>query len=242
MASHGKGVFWRDEEVETLLELIARSGKSERVMKSTHLPTKVIFHKLARQMSARGYPRTPEQCRSKFKRVKGDFYGALEAWQGIPRQSGKPPYFSNMMNLWDLAGRPSWQTRRHAAVLRGREATQRAAEGEQQEALDITPGNISTEDPLPPTADTPSGEQTGQEADEEGLPSTSGTPAPPARQRRKTLDDVLSAVEGLEQRLGSSINQLQERMTAVEGRVRRLGRRVTAVERRERQDARPTAS
>ncbi|XP_054826127.1 LOW QUALITY PROTEIN: CWF19-like protein 1 [Eublepharis macularius] len=150
MAAAAKGVFWRDEEVETLLDLVARSRKAARVMRSTHLPTKLIFHKLSRQMCARGHSRTPEQCRSKFKRVKGDFYGALEAWQGIPRQSGKPPYFASMMNLWDLAGRPSWQSRHHAALLRGRAPTAAVGEAradEEQEALEVAGEQASSEDP-----------------------------------------------------------------------------------------------
>ncbi|XP_054832747.1 uncharacterized protein LOC129341878 [Eublepharis macularius] len=110
-----KGRYWRDLEVEALLDLLLQSGRASRIMGSHHLPTKAIFARVARQLAAKGWPRTADQCRSKFKRVKADFFAAMEQWQGIPRMSARPPFFADMRRLWEAAGRPSWEDRRQAA-------------------------------------------------------------------------------------------------------------------------------
>ena len=82
-------------------------------MSSTHLANMGIYRRVARRLAERGFPRTAEQCRSKFKKIRCDFMASLEAWQGVPRLSGQIMFHSQMMRLWEEAGRPRWEERRH---------------------------------------------------------------------------------------------------------------------------------
>ncbi|XP_054826079.1 uncharacterized protein LOC129336509 [Eublepharis macularius] len=167
-----KGRFWKDREVEALLDLLLESGKAARIMCSSHLPTKSLFSRVARQLGARGYPRSADQCRSKFKRIKADFFGALEHWQGIPRMTARPPYFAQMRRLWEQAGRPSWEDRRHAAVQRGIERA-RPQVREEEEEEEVEEARPAPEE-LPPPA---------VEEQEEGVPEgLEAPPEPPAEQ------------------------------------------------------------
>ncbi|XP_054838022.1 uncharacterized protein LOC129331472 isoform X2 [Eublepharis macularius] len=80
-------------------------------MSSTHFKNRTIYRRLSTVLHRHGFPRSPEQCRTKFKKLKSDFLGSLEAWQGIPRASGCVWRHSAMMRLWEAAGRPRWEDR-----------------------------------------------------------------------------------------------------------------------------------
>ncbi|KAL8220830.1 UNVERIFIED_CONTAM: hypothetical protein K2H54_055368, partial [Gekko kuhli] len=71
-------------EVECLLQTFLEMDAGPRVMTSTHLETQGLFEDMAVAMRGQGYRRTGAQVRTKFKRVKGDFFDALEDWHGIP--------------------------------------------------------------------------------------------------------------------------------------------------------------
>ncbi|XP_061476573.1 uncharacterized protein LOC133381453 isoform X1 [Rhineura floridana] len=112
-ASH-KGRYWRTEELLLMLSSLKNARKAERLMGSTPLLTAPIFRAAARQLGDAGYLRTAAQVRSRFKRLKADFFTAMEKFQGPPPTQERPPYFKQLYSLWKEGGRPSWQDRRPA--------------------------------------------------------------------------------------------------------------------------------
>ncbi|XP_054843553.1 uncharacterized protein LOC129335122 [Eublepharis macularius] len=242
MASGGKGVFWKDEEVHALLNLVLRSRKAGVLMKSTHLPNRQHFSRIAVRMREAGFVRSTEQCRSKFKRVKGAFYDALESWQGIPRQSGKPPFFNDMMRLWEAAGKPSWRDRYHGAAIRRRdEQASHPGETEEEARGDL---EQSSEEESPPVSTVPEQEPPNPDLVEEQPcsstacqpgPSTPAVPGPATGARGRTIDDLFALVESMDVRTTASLNSIQRRMSTYEGRMMRFGRRMDSMERRQRE-------
>ncbi|KAL8213417.1 UNVERIFIED_CONTAM: hypothetical protein K2H54_064219 [Gekko kuhli] len=114
MAPNTLGVYWQDEEVDLLLEILLEIGAGAVVMPSGRLPNAELFSKAARRLTAAGYPRSSEQCRAKFKRLKASFFEALEKWGGIPPKKKRPLFFQPLFRLWEQAKRPSWLHRRAA--------------------------------------------------------------------------------------------------------------------------------
>lgn len=109
-------MFWQPEEVDRLLAILLEMGVGDRIMCSTRLEAISIYNRLARTLSASGFPWRGWQCQSKFKRVKGALFGMLEAWQGIPPYKARPPHFQKRLSLWYQAGSPPWDQRRHASL------------------------------------------------------------------------------------------------------------------------------
>lgn len=95
-----RGAFWQAKEVEVILDKLLDMGAVARVMRSTHLPTMSQFRRVARTLThTHGYPCTAKQCRWKIKALCCAFFHALEAWQGIPRLSGRPPHYNKLLRL-----------------------------------------------------------------------------------------------------------------------------------------------
>lgn len=106
--------FWQAEKAHRLLSVLLDMGVGARIMQSTHLKT--IYSTCSREWQ--------ELCvlqdlstlvgnavQTKCKRLKGDFYEALECWQGIPDYRPRPPHFNLLYQLWEQAGKPSWWER-----------------------------------------------------------------------------------------------------------------------------------
>lgn len=91
----------------------ADAGKT--VMPSTHFPNISLFEEATRRLTAEGFERTGNQCRAKFKRLKGAFFEVLECFQGISPHWERPLHFSTLRRLWDRAERPCQRDRRHAS-------------------------------------------------------------------------------------------------------------------------------
>lgn len=98
--------------MQRLLEILQEAGAGEAVMPSTHLQTAGLFARAARRLTAEGFPRSGEQCRAKFKRLKASFFEALEKWEANPAVKRRPPFFQLLSRLWEQAERPSWRDRR----------------------------------------------------------------------------------------------------------------------------------
>ncbi|XP_077175126.1 uncharacterized protein LOC143841222 [Paroedura picta] len=111
-----KGSFWQRAEAEALLELVLQSKSVGRLMASTHCHTKGAYLVLASKLRERGYVRTWEQVRTKFKRLKLDFLNSLEQWGGIPQPSGRTVFHDQMVKIWEKAGKPPLDMRRHMAT------------------------------------------------------------------------------------------------------------------------------
>lgn len=101
-----KGIFWQGEEVELMLATLLDLCAGRRVMRSTHLPTILLFRRVACTLGTAGYPLN-------FKVIKAAFFKAMEDWQGIPRFSARPPHFQVLHQLWEQGGRPPWREQRH---------------------------------------------------------------------------------------------------------------------------------
>ncbi|KAL8178569.1 UNVERIFIED_CONTAM: hypothetical protein K2H54_051790 [Gekko kuhli] len=120
------GVYWREEEVQLLLQSLHWQEAGRRIMSSTHLENLGIFARAAEDLTEAGYPRSPVQVRARFKRAKTDFFEALEDWEGLPPQGERPPYFRLLWALWEQGGWPSWKKRRQPGMRPRRHRRHRA--------------------------------------------------------------------------------------------------------------------
>ncbi|XP_029902354.1 zinc finger and SCAN domain-containing protein 20-like [Myripristis murdjan] len=71
-----KPVAWTDEEVETLLCLVA----DDRVQRELDGATRNqrVYREVSERMAAHGYPRTVKQCREKLKELQSDYRAVKE--------------------------------------------------------------------------------------------------------------------------------------------------------------------
>ncbi|KAL8207051.1 UNVERIFIED_CONTAM: hypothetical protein K2H54_041841 [Gekko kuhli] len=93
MEPESLGIYWREEEVQLLLQSLHRQEAGRRVMASTHMENMGIFAQVAKDLREAGYPRSPVQCRARFKRAKTDFFEALEDWESLPPRVNGHPIF-----------------------------------------------------------------------------------------------------------------------------------------------------
>lgn len=114
-----RGVLWQPEEISLMLDLVLNSKDVGLLMRSTHLPTKRAYNRIAREMAARGYHRTGLQINSKFKTLKAKFLASLHAWQGMPPERGQIRYHEELVAIWERAGRPRWEDRHHDGKCAG---------------------------------------------------------------------------------------------------------------------------
>ncbi|XP_047431903.1 uncharacterized protein zgc:113263 isoform X2 [Mugil cephalus] len=71
---------WSDGETETLLEVWGSEEIQENLKGCTK--NKPIFIQISQVMASQGYPRTPEQCQSRIKRLRANFRHFLEGRKG----------------------------------------------------------------------------------------------------------------------------------------------------------------
>ncbi|XP_060094808.1 zinc finger and SCAN domain-containing protein 20-like [Heteronotia binoei] len=250
-ARRRRGTFWQREEVLAMLAIAESSGHAAQLMSSTHLNTRQIYRGMARSLQRRGFDRTAEQCRSKFKRLRCEFMASLQAWGGIPRVSGRTPYHEEMMRLWELAGRPRWEDRHPEFHNRPRGAEEQPGPPVQEEEQEPE-GD-------PEGASSPAGtqEEAVQPAAEAAASSPGGTPGEPASSPSPAAAAAAAAVAAAEEEAGpsrvapvaepepvvpaetwlgdirrieelcrSTFSALTRRMDAFDRRLRRLERRV----------------
>ncbi|XP_061477542.1 uncharacterized protein LOC133381942 isoform X2 [Rhineura floridana] len=157
LAAIRKGRYWRPNEILLMLSFLKNCRKAVRLMGSTPLLTAPIFRSVARQLGDAGYVRTAAQVRSRFKRLKADFFAAMEKFQGPPPPQKRPPYFKQLYCLWKEGGRPSWVDRRPAVhpqpeQLSSEEEVQEAQREEHQRAQegDSSSGECPPDSPKQP--------------------------------------------------------------------------------------------
>ncbi|KAL8221091.1 UNVERIFIED_CONTAM: hypothetical protein K2H54_058880 [Gekko kuhli] len=181
------------EEVECLLQTLLDLDAGLRVMTSTHLETQGLFVDVAAAMRGQGYRRTGAQVRTKFKRVKGEFFNALEDWHGIPPAPGyRPPQFQLIRALWEQEGRPGWRLRtpNHPVVM------------------------VSSPEALPAP-------QSGQE-EEEGAIMVSSAPESEAGEGQQP-DPAAGAIQGIEERLRTMVAEMVNIRRTINHHSYRLG-------------------
>ncbi|XP_015277497.1 PREDICTED: uncharacterized protein LOC107119523, partial [Gekko japonicus] len=158
-APQRRGAFWSDEEVEAMLHILIEGRMGPQVMPSTHLKNMRLFSRVAMSLGARGHHRSGDQVCSKFKRIKGDFYNAMEAFRGLPPAHSRPPYFNLLEELWIQADQPHWTHRRHAAARQGTwEARAQQQVQEKEEEAEEEQGAAAAENPPPPGQEAPAAE------------------------------------------------------------------------------------
>lgn len=108
-----KESFCQAAEINVMLDIILKSPDINLLMRSTHLPTRQTYIKIAQQMAALGYARSRDSIRSKFKSIKANFLYSLETWGGNPQESRQTPHHHKMMRIWTRAGKPHWSQRHH---------------------------------------------------------------------------------------------------------------------------------
>jgi hypothetical protein len=67
-----KNKYWKTNEIICLLELAIEKNLLKNMNSNTHRHSN-LFHALTLDLYKRGYKRTMEQCKSKFRRLKSDY-------------------------------------------------------------------------------------------------------------------------------------------------------------------------
>lgn len=70
---------WGDDETEALLDIWGSDEIQENLKSGTK--NKHIYTQISQVMTGQGYPRTPEQCQSRIKRLRANFRHFLEGRQ-----------------------------------------------------------------------------------------------------------------------------------------------------------------
>lgn len=112
MASCKLGIYWLDEEVEKMLQFLIEEEAGARVMTSTHLENISIFTQVSKRLEQKGYQRTPEQCRAKYKWEKSRFFDDLERHGVFPPPGKHVPRFDLLRQLWEQGEKPNWRKRK----------------------------------------------------------------------------------------------------------------------------------
>lgn len=78
-AADNSKLVWGDEETQALLEIWGSEAIQENLKGGTK--NKHIYIQISQVMASQGYPRSPEQCQSRIKRLKANFRHFLEGRQ-----------------------------------------------------------------------------------------------------------------------------------------------------------------
>ncbi|XP_061570539.1 uncharacterized protein zgc:113263 isoform X2 [Cololabis saira] len=76
----GSKMAWSDDETEALLDIWGSEDIQENMKGGTK--NKHLYIQISQVMTSQGYPRTPEQCQSRIKRLRANFRQFLEGRQG----------------------------------------------------------------------------------------------------------------------------------------------------------------
>ncbi|XP_024145601.1 uncharacterized protein zgc:113263 isoform X1 [Oryzias melastigma] len=94
-AADNSKLVWGDEETQALLEIWGSEAIQENLKGGTK--NKHIYIQISQVMASQGYPRTPEQCQSRIKRLKANFRHFLEGRQGEKQEC---KYFDQLVHIF----------------------------------------------------------------------------------------------------------------------------------------------
>uniref|UniRef100_A0A8D0G6Z0 KRAB domain-containing protein n=1 Tax=Sphenodon punctatus TaxID=8508 RepID=A0A8D0G6Z0_SPHPU len=103
-----RGPTWRVPEVLLLLRLIQQSPSLRVLMSSSSAPSTDAWRRIVVGMAEAGYPRTLDQARNKWKRLKANFFAAGSR---PPRNSHLPNYYYKIRTIWQAANCPEFKDR-----------------------------------------------------------------------------------------------------------------------------------
>ncbi|XP_060616181.2 uncharacterized protein [Anolis sagrei] len=196
--------YWSAHEINALLDYVLQCQRLyiQRVMASTNLRTRNVWIGASRAMALRGLNRTPDQCHTKFKALKGAFYRAMERHGGVVPRKMQPPFFAKLHQLWEIGGRADWRDRRPVADAyhrKGGEGGDSSLSGEEsgeEERIPIAP--------VPGQAPHAAEHRTVQEA----------VSLRQLQQQQRALEQRVSAIENTFARLQANIQELLARLPA----------------------------
>lgn len=93
---------WSDGETEALLDIWGSEEIQENLKGCTK--NKHVFIQIAQVMASQGYPRTPEQCQSRIKRLRANFRHFLDGRKGDKQEC---KYFDQLVQIFGTKYIPS---------------------------------------------------------------------------------------------------------------------------------------